>query len=87
MTSALLLPVLVFLRRYPTRLWVHTAVAPSAALAVLVGLYMIDNLFNAMFNPIYVMSAGGLVCLAAPHAGFVGAGSRRRQVQQEMRTC
>lgn len=73
-TSALLLPVLVFLWRYPTRLWVHTAVAPSAALAVLVALYMIDNLFNAMFNPIYVISAGGLVCVAAPHAGLRWSG-------------
>jgi len=67
-TSALLLPVLAILRRYPARLWTHPAVAPCAVLAVLAALYMIDNLFNAMLNPIYLVTIGGIVSLVAPVA-------------------
>jgi len=64
LTMAMLLPPVMFLRRYPARTWVHPAIAPAAALAVLVTLYMIDNLFNDMLNPIYVVTAGGLARLA-----------------------
>lgn len=38
--------------------------APAVAMVVIVGLVMIDNLFNAMVNPVYMMGAGGLVTLA-----------------------
>ena len=34
--------------------------APAAALAVLLGLFMIDNLFNAMPNPIYTVVLGAV---------------------------
>jgi hypothetical protein len=73
-TAVLLLPVMVFLRRYPVRIWLHPAVAPAGALAVLLVLYCIDNLFNAMVNPIYSVAAGGLVGLLA--AGRAGARAR-----------
>jgi hypothetical protein len=57
---------------------------------VLLVLYMIDNLFNAMFNPIYLVSAGALVSLVSRRArvfirhegqpvaaGFLASGSLR----------
>jgi hypothetical protein len=59
-TAAVLLPVLLFLRRVHARNWHHPAVAPGAALAMLVVIYALDNLFNAMVNPIYMLAAGGL---------------------------
>lgn len=64
LNAMLLIPPLMFLRRYPARSWTHPAVASAATLTIMVVLYMIDNLFNDMFNPLYVMSAAGLVTLA-----------------------
>lgn len=57
---AIELPMLLLLWRIPARYWATPAVAPAAALAVLLGLHMIDNLMNAMINPIFMLAAGGL---------------------------
>jgi hypothetical protein len=56
-----MLPVCVFLRRYPVRSWKSPEIAPAAVLSILLGLYMIDNLLNAMTNPIFTVIAGGLM--------------------------
>jgi hypothetical protein len=64
-TATLLVPPAMFLHRYPARWWLDPGVAGAAAAAILVVLYMIDNLFNAMFNPVYVMASAGLVTLVA----------------------
>ncbi len=69
LTSTLLLPPLIFLRRFAVRSWLHPAIAPAGALAVLVALYVIDNLFNAMYNPIYMVAIGGLVCWCGRRGG------------------
>ena len=37
--------------------------APAGALAILLGLYMLDNLLNAMINPIFMVAAGGITGL------------------------
>jgi len=60
LTGIVLLPFVLLLRRVPARQWAHPVVAPAAALAMLLMLYSIDNLFNAMLNPIYLLAAGGL---------------------------
>jgi hypothetical protein len=65
LTLAILLPPAALLWRYPARLWVHPIMAPAGALAVCTVLYMVDCLFNAMLNPLFVVVAGGLVSLAA----------------------
>jgi len=59
-TVMVLLPILLLARRVPVRNWVYPAVAGPAALAVLLILYLIDNLLNAMLNPVYMIAAGGL---------------------------
>lgn len=61
--GVLLLPVLLLLRRYPVRMWGHPLVAPAAGLAIVLTLFMIDNLFNAMSNPLFMLAAGGLTGL------------------------
>jgi len=48
------------MRRWPAKLWTHPAVAPTAVLAVILALHMIDNIFNAMINPIFTLVAGGV---------------------------
>ncbi len=59
-TAAMLLPPLIIWRRCPPRLWSHPGVAPAAAMAVLLALYMLDNVLNAMPDPIFVLAMGGL---------------------------
>lgn len=59
-TASLLLPSIAFVRRYPPKTWPRPAVAAGGILAVLVAMYAIDCLFNAMLNPIYFLAMGGL---------------------------
>jgi hypothetical protein len=60
LTLALILPIFLLWKQIPIPYWIHPGAAPAAALAVLCGLYMCDNLFNAMINPIFVLGAGGI---------------------------
>jgi len=64
------LPVLLFLRRFPARLWRHPLVAPAAVVAVLLGIYAIDCLLNGFINLIYMAIMGGLTSLRPSHAGL-----------------
>ncbi len=63
LTASLLLPAIAFVQRYPAKLWSHPKVAPAAALAVLLVLYMLDCVLNAMINPIYTLACGGIAGL------------------------
>jgi hypothetical protein len=72
MWLSLAVPSLVFLRRFAARRWSSPGVAPAAALCVVILLWMIDDLLNAMMTPIYPMIAGALAALA------LAAGTRRR---------
>lgn len=55
------LPVLLFMRRIPAGSWRSPEMAVPAAMAVFLGFTMIDNLLNAMINPIYMLFSGGLI--------------------------
>ncbi|MBN1472912.1 MAG: hypothetical protein JW925_14150 [Syntrophaceae bacterium] len=59
-TLSMLMPIVVFLKYYPVKTWTLPKVAPSAVLSILLGLYMVDNLLNAMINPVFTVIAGGL---------------------------
>jgi len=63
--AAMLLPALVFLLRTPKQLLITAAAAPIIAIVTLLSIYMIDNLLNAMTNPIYTLAAGGLTGIVA----------------------
>ena len=63
--TAILLPAVLYWRRCPPRWWMHPMAAAGASFAVLLPLHMIDNLWNAMLNPIYVLVIGGLMALGA----------------------
>jgi len=63
LVASLVLPALLLLSRVPLRAWSSPAVAPGASLAVMLVLYMIDSLLNAMLNPVFVLAAGGIVAL------------------------
>jgi hypothetical protein len=63
-TMVLVLPGLLLLWRIPGRSWRHPAAAGAVALATVVLLHMVDNLFNAMINPVYLLAAGGIATVA-----------------------
>lgn len=67
-TLAILLPTVLLLWRVPAAYWSHPLVAAPAAMAVLLPLHMLDNLLNAMLNPLFVMIMGGLSALATSAA-------------------
>jgi O-antigen ligase len=79
LTALFLIPVILFVRRYPSNTWMSGAVAPAAALALVLALYLIDCLSNAMVNPLFTLAAGGLTSLVvtAP-AGIESAQLRRK---------
>ncbi len=54
------LPTVLFLVRVPARLWRRPEVAPAAVLATICALYTLDNLLNAMFNPLATFALGAL---------------------------
>ena len=58
--ALLLLPMAVFLRRFPASRWMDAAVAPAAVLAVALLLFSVDDLANGYVNPVYLLAAGGL---------------------------
>jgi tetratricopeptide (TPR) repeat protein len=61
LTLVFILPLTWFAIRYPPRKWNAPGLAPAAVLAVILALYMIDNLSNSMTNLIYITAAGALL--------------------------
>ncbi|MBM3288880.1 MAG: O-antigen ligase domain-containing protein [Candidatus Hydrogenedentes bacterium] len=60
MLATVLVPPLLLARKTPVAWWVHPVAAPTACMAVIAVLWMVDNVLNDMFNPVYVMMIGGL---------------------------
>jgi hypothetical protein len=79
-TLVVMLPIVLFMLRVPARQWASPMFAAPAALAILLLMWSIDNLFNAMMNPIYVMAAGGLSGL---YVNFPRLMSHYRLIQQQ----
>lgn len=71
---AVLGPVVRFARRTDPRTWHTPPLAPAAGCAVVIVLWTLDNLFNAMPNPLYAVMAGALAGWepAADHGPEVG---------------
>jgi len=63
-TTVLLLPPAKLTLRAPIKRWLAPSAAPAVGLAMAVTIYMLDNLLNAMANPVFVVAAGGLTGLA-----------------------
>ena len=61
MTIAMTLPVMLFLGRFPVERWGHPDLAAVPAMSVILSLFLLDGLANAMLNPIYLIIAGGLL--------------------------
>jgi tetratricopeptide (TPR) repeat protein len=58
--SALLLPMVLLVKRFPADVWQMQTMAPACVLATLANLYAIDCLANGMVNLIYLLVLGGV---------------------------
>lgn len=59
-SSVILLPPMLFFLKVPIQDWWHPKISSAAVLSMILILFMIDSLFNAMLNPVFVLAAGGL---------------------------
>lgn len=76
--GSFLLPVVAFCwSNYPGRLWMHPVVAPAAMISVVLVLFMVDCVLNAMTNPVYTLAAGGLSGLVATQPAVMPRKRRR----------
>lgn len=76
---ALLLPVLLFVRRCPVGHWSRPEVAPAAALAVLAVLHSWDDLVNYMPNSVFLLALGAVSGLVARLPGRAARRVRARR--------
>ena len=61
MVIAIQWPLFLFFLRVKPELWNTKTWGNSAVLAVFLGIFMIDNLLNAMINPVYMLCNGSLI--------------------------
>ena len=59
-TAVLLVPIIALWWRYRLMYWSAPAFAPAVALSVVLVIFMIDSLANAMISPIFVLCAGSI---------------------------
>ena len=62
--AVLLLPIARFALLFPPSTWSTRSLAPTAACAVVLTLWSIDSLMNAMVLPVYLLLAGSLMGFA-----------------------
>lgn len=74
----LALPLLALWRSVPARLWGAPPFAPAAALAVLAGIWAVDDLVNAMASPVFPLLAGGVLSFCVGARAWL---SRRAQAR------
>ncbi len=61
LTASMLIPTALFaFMAYPVRLWAHPQVASAAVLVVIVTLFMLDCVLNAMTNPVFTLASGSI---------------------------
>jgi hypothetical protein len=61
LTTVLLLPPVLFLRRFAVAQWPRFDLAPAVVIALILNLYLLDCMINGMLNVIYIIAAGGLL--------------------------
>lgn len=54
------IPPLLFLQRCPPRMWAEPPAAPAAAIMIVIVMVALDNVLNAMINPVFVLMLGSL---------------------------
>ena len=72
--ASILLAPFLFFWKIPSRRLGDPLVAPATAFAICLCLFMADSLFNAFFNPVLMVAAGGLSSLLVSPAAFSATG-------------
>jgi hypothetical protein len=65
----MIMPLALLTRRYSARRLTSAEFGPALALAVLVTMYAIDCLVNAMINPVFMLAGGGVITFALASHG------------------
>lgn len=86
MVISIQLPVVLFVLRVKPEQWNKKEVAGPAVMAVFLALTMIDNLLNAMINPIYMLFSGGLTGMALKNTLTLHDGSEAEELQHSEET-
>lgn len=82
-TVAMILPSLGFVfLRYPPSTWSNRKVAPAVGLALVLVLYMLDSVLNAMYCPVFMLANGGLAGLVLKEPESLKAKSERAALPQ-----
>jgi hypothetical protein len=66
----MIMPLALLTRRYSARRLTSAECGPALALAVLVTMYAIDCLVNAMINPVFMLAGGGVITFALASQGL-----------------
>jgi hypothetical protein len=67
---AMIMPLALLTRRFSARRLTSAEMGPALALAVLVTVYAIDCLVNAMINPVFMLAGGGVITFALASRGI-----------------
>jgi hypothetical protein len=80
---SMLLPITaLFSMTYPAQTWFNRKVVGAAALGVVVALYAVDCILNAMINPIYILALGGLTTVAMKRSELIQPVRRAVQIRR-----
>jgi len=60
----LLAPIYALARRWRPEDWTRADIAPAGALALVMGMYLMDGMVNMMVNPIFMLAGGAITGLA-----------------------
>ena len=82
LTTTIQLPVVFFALRFKPEVWNKKALAGPAVMAIFLALTMIDNLLNAMVNPIYMLFSGGLTGIVLKNTLSLDDGSETKELEQ-----
>lgn len=62
--STILAPILALAGRWRPRAWTSAELAPAGALALVLGIYLMDGMVNMMINPVFMLAAGAVTGFA-----------------------
>ncbi|MCF8271899.1 hypothetical protein [Chlorobium sp.] len=92
LTLTIQLPVFIILVRMRPEKWSGDTFAAPIVMAIFLSIYMIDNLLNAMVNPIYMLFCGGITSLLIHEPANIvsiqtkGNGTVPNQIQKKLPT-
>lgn len=81
------LPFLTFVRKWPPKTWLRAPASMVVPFAMIVGLHLIDNLFNAFPNAMYPMFAGGVTAFVLSSRSAAPQSRRRSRTRGRIRNA